>query len=95
MYGPMKHKQVKDNSIEESRPFWQAVSIGQLSSHSRVTTDCQSPTWSTRALGRGARSKNQQYSAIRFGSWNMGSLCGRGVEVCEEFRKRKVDVCGL
>ena len=25
----------------------------------------------------------------------MGSLCGRGVEVCEELRKTKVDVCGL
>ena len=25
----------------------------------------------------------------------MGSLCARGVEVCEDLRKRKIDVCGL
>ena len=25
----------------------------------------------------------------------MGSFCGRDVEVCEELKKRKVDVCGL
>ena len=59
MYGPMKNKKVKDNSVEESRPLWQAVSLGWLSSHSRVTTDRQSATWSARALGRGACSKNQ------------------------------------
>ena len=73
----------------------QSVSLGRLSSHSRVTTDRQSATWSTQALGREARSKNQQHSRIRLGSWNVGSLCGRGVEVCEELRKRKVDVYGL
>ena len=95
MYGPMKNKQVKNNSVEESRPLGQAVSLGRLSSHSRVTTDHQSATWSARVLGRGARSKNQRYSPIKFGSWNVGSLCGRGVEICEELRKRKVDVCGL
>ena len=27
------------------------------------------------------------------GSWNIGSLCGRGTEVCEELRARRVDVC--
>ena len=48
----MKNKQVKDNSIEESRPLGQAVSLGQLSSHSKVTTDRQSATWNTRDLGR-------------------------------------------
>ena len=30
---------------------------------------------------------------IRFGTLNVGSLCGRKTEVCEELRKRKVDVC--
>ena len=30
---------------------------------------------------------------IRFGALNVGSLCGRKTEVCEEPRKRKVDVC--
>ena len=69
----MKNKLVKDNSVEESRPLEQAVSLGWLSSHSRVTTDRQSATWSARALGRGARSKNQRHSAIRLGSWNVGS----------------------
>ena len=29
----------------------------------------------------------------RFGTLNVGSLCGRKTEVCEELRKRKVDVC--
>ena len=81
MHGPMKNKKVKDNSVGESRPLGQAVSLGRLSSHSRVTTDRQSATWSARALGRGARSKNQRHSPIRLGSWNVGSLCGRGVEV--------------
>ena len=28
-----------------------------------------------------------------FGTLNVGSLCGRKMEVCEELRKRKVDVC--
>ena len=91
----MKNKQVKDNSEEESRPLGQAVSLVRLSSHSRVTTDCQSATWSARGLARGVRSKNHRHSPIRLGSWNVGSFCGRGVEVCEGLRKRKVDVCGL
>ena len=30
---------------------------------------------------------------IRFGSLNVGSLCERKTVVCEELRKRKVDVC--
>ena len=30
---------------------------------------------------------------IRFGTLNVGSLCGRKTEVYEELRKRKVDVC--
>ena len=64
----MKNKQVNDNRVEESQPFGQAVSFGRLSSHPRVTTDHQSGNWSARALGRGARSKNQQHSPIRLGS---------------------------
>ena len=31
----------------------------------------------------------------RMGSWNVGSLTGRSMEVTEELCKRKVDVCGL
>ena len=94
MYGMMKTKEVKENSVEESRPLRQAVSHGRLSIHSRVITDRQSATWSARALGREACSNNPRRSPIRLGSWNVGSLCRRGVEVCEELRKRKVDVCG-
>ena len=30
---------------------------------------------------------------VRFGSWNVGSISGRGMEVCEKLRKRRVDVC--
>ena len=32
---------------------------------------------------------------VRFGSWNVGSISGKGTELCEELRKRKVDVCCL
>ena len=32
---------------------------------------------------------------VRFGSWNVGCISGRGTEVCEELRKRQVDVCCL
>ena len=95
MCGSMKNKQVKDDSLEESRSFGQAVSLGRLSSHSRVSSDRQTATCSARALGIGARSKNQRHSPIRLGSWNVRSLWGRSVEVSEELRKRKVDVCGL
>ena len=51
IYGPMKSKQVKDCSVEESRPLGQAVSLGRLNNYSRVTIDCQSATWSAQALG--------------------------------------------
>ena len=34
-----------------------------------------------------------EYQGIRFGTLNVGSLCGRKTEVCEELRKRRVDVC--
>ena len=30
---------------------------------------------------------------IRFGTLNVGSLCGRETEVCEELRKKRIDVC--
>ena len=29
------------------------------------------------------------------GTWNIGSLSGNGGDVCEELRKRMIDVCGL
>ena len=32
---------------------------------------------------------------MRLGTWNIGSMSGRGTEVCEELRKRRVDVCCL
>ena len=32
---------------------------------------------------------------MRFGTWNVGSISGRGSEVCEELRKRGIDVCCL
>ena len=38
---------------------------------------------------------NVKRSGIRIGSWNIGSFCGRGTEICEELRKRNVDVCCL
>ena len=30
---------------------------------------------------------------VRFGNWNLGSICKRATKACEELRKRKVDVC--
>ena len=32
---------------------------------------------------------------MRVGTWNVGSMNGRGTEVCEELRKRWIDVCCL
>ena len=34
---------------------------------------------------------------MRIGTWNIGSMSGRGTEVCEELRirKRRMDVCCL
>ena len=32
---------------------------------------------------------------VRVGTWNIGSMSGRGTEVCEELRKRRMDVCCL
>ena len=32
---------------------------------------------------------------IKFGTLNVGTLCGRKTEVCEELRKRKIDVCSI
>ena len=50
----------------------------------------------------GMRKHSLQYDGRpdgRFGvwvwTWNLGSLCGKGVEVCEELRKRMIDVCCL
>ena len=33
------------------------------------------------------------HSKLRFGSWNVGSMVGRSMEIVDELRKRKVDVC--
>ena len=32
---------------------------------------------------------------VRFGSWNVGSISGRGTEMCEETRKLQMDACCL
>ena len=37
--------------------------------------------------------KVEKRIGVRFGSWNVGSISGRGTEVSEELRKRKVDAC--
>ena len=42
-----------------------------------------------------AKEKVEKRLGVRFGSWNVGSISGRGTEVCEELRKQKVDVCCL
>ena len=42
----------------------------------------------------GYKFKNIQIG-IKPGTWNVGSLCGRGTEVTKELRKIKVGICGL
>ena len=32
---------------------------------------------------------------LQVGTWNIGSLSGKGGDVCEELRKRMIDVCCL
>ena len=32
---------------------------------------------------------------VRMETWNVGSMSGRGTEVCKELRKRRMDVCCL
>ena len=32
---------------------------------------------------------------VRVGTWNLGSLSGKGGDVCEELRKRMIDMCWL
>lgn len=39
--------------------------------------------------------KPDERFGVRVGTWNVGSMSGRGTEVCEELRKRRVDVCCL
>ena len=35
------------------------------------------------------------YSDMLVGTWSLGSVSGKGGEVCKEVRKRMVDVCCL
>ena len=39
--------------------------------------------------------KSDEWLGMRVGTWNVGSMSGRGTEVCEELRKRRMDVCCL
>ena len=39
--------------------------------------------------------KPDERFGVRVGTWNIGSMSGRGTEVCEELRKRRMDVCCL
>ena len=43
-------------------------------------------------VAKNLRFKSECYGT-RFGTLNVGSLCARKTEVCEELRKRRVDVC--
>ena len=54
------------------------------------------------ALHPGACTHNLQYEGRPGGrfwvwvmAWNLGSLSGKGGEVCEELRKRMIDMCCL
>ena len=39
------------------------------------------------------KGKPEKWLGVRLGTWNIGSISGRGTEVCEELRKREVDIC--
>ena len=39
--------------------------------------------------------KPDNWLGVRVGTWNVGSMRGRGTEVCKELRKRRMDVCYL
>ena len=39
--------------------------------------------------------KPDERFGVRVGTWNIGSMSGRGTEVCEELRERRMDVCCL
>ena len=53
-------------------------------------------------MNPGARRHSLQYDrrpdghfGVWVGKWNIGSLSGNGVDVCEELRKRMINVCCL
>ena len=37
--------------------------------------------------------KPDERFGVRVGTWNIGSMSGRGTELCEELRKRRMDIC--
>ena len=37
--------------------------------------------------------KTNKWLGVRVGSWNVGSMSGADTEVCEELKKRRMDVC--
>ena len=39
--------------------------------------------------------KPDERFGVRVGTWIIGSMSGRGTEVCEELRKRRLDLCCL
>ena len=39
--------------------------------------------------------KPDERLGVRVGTWNVGSMSGRGTEVCDELRKRRMNVCCL
>ena len=39
--------------------------------------------------------KSDERLGVRVGTWNVGIMSGRGKEVCEELRKRRMNVCCL
>ena len=48
---------------------------------------------SRRQLLNGQELRRTFGSGVRFGSWNVGSICERGTEFCEKLKKKKVNVC--
>ena len=39
--------------------------------------------------------KPDERLGVKVGTWSVGSISGRGTKICEEMRKRRVDVCCL
>ena len=59
----------------------------------KSTNGLQSPAALKWAGGEGISGFEPKCFRIRFVTLNVGSLCGRKTKVCEELKKRRVDVC--
>lgn len=48
-----------------------------------------------RVVSWGAKSRGKRLLGVRFGSWNVGTLTGRSIELVKILQKRKVNITCL